>query len=159
MYKLWIYHRNSRVSAFASPCAAIWCFLCIKAKQLNFHSSSPLAVLPMCVLPLFFLLQNWRERKKKEASELMVEYFSLGRFWEILYFSSLYCFRSMFCLCACSVSYLLLFFWFLIVSLCRFLQTQGAKLHRNSWAMFSASVLVDTGLSCSIEDFCEGWFD
>lgn len=98
-------------------------------------------------------------KEKKEASELMVEYFSLGRFWEILYFSSLYCFRSMFCLCACSVSYLLLFFCFLIVSLCRFLQTQGAKLHRNSWAMFSASVLVDTSLSCSVEDFCEGWFD
>lgn len=79
MYKLGIYRRNSRVSAFASPCAAIWCFLCIKAKQLHFHSSSLLAVLPVCVLHLFFLLQNWRE-KKKEASQLMVEYFSLGRF-------------------------------------------------------------------------------
>lgn len=75
MYKLQIYHRNSRVSAFASPCAVVSCFLCIKAKQLNFDSSTPLAVLPMCVLLLFFLLQNFLlegKKKKQAALELTI---------------------------------------------------------------------------------------
>lgn len=40
--------QECRGSAFASPSAVVECFLCIKAKQLNFHSSVPLAVARVC---------------------------------------------------------------------------------------------------------------
>lgn len=70
MYKLWIYHRNSRVSAFASPCAAISCFLCIKAKQLHFHSSSLLALLPHVCFAFIFSSPKLEGKKKKKERHL-----------------------------------------------------------------------------------------
>lgn len=121
-----------------SLCFSLCCdvmFSLHKGKTVTFSfifSSSCLA--HVCLAFIFPSAKQEGGGEPKEAFELMVEYFSLGRLWERSCASVLFTVLE-----ACSVFVHLLFlicclfffFFLLIVSLCRFLHTQGAKLHRS----------------------------